>query len=100
LEGLLELLAIQLGEQLRIQVKVNVKTQAQTHVSTQVSTRVRILLPILPGELFRVLLEEDQSEVLGRNQAARVGYAVLTFARGAGQTLSTFWTGYWTAGGS
>ena len=56
LERLLELLAIQLREQLRIQVKVKLEIQVQTHVSTQASTRLKTPLPVLPGELLRVLL--------------------------------------------
>jgi hypothetical protein len=96
-EQLPALLTIQFGGQLRIQVKVKVKIQVQTHVPTQASTRLRTLLPALPGELLRVLLEEGQSEVPGRNQAAQVGYVVQTFTRGTGPSKTTFCSGYWAA---
>ena len=55
-EQLLELLVIQLREQLRIQAKVKLQIQVQTHVLVQVATRLKTLLPVLPGELLRVLL--------------------------------------------
>jgi len=55
LKRLREILAIQLRQQFRIQVKVKVKTRAQTHVSVHVATRLKTLLPVLPGELLRVL---------------------------------------------
>jgi hypothetical protein len=37
---------------------------------------------------------------VGSTAVVQSGVAVLTLTRGAGQALSTFWTGYWTAAGS
>ena len=56
LEQLLELLAIQLRIQLATQVEIQVAIQLPTLVSTQANTRLMTLLPVLPGELLRILL--------------------------------------------
>ena len=55
-ERLLELLAIQLRIQLATQVEIQVAIQLPTLVSTQANTRLMTLLPVLPGELLRILL--------------------------------------------
>ena len=64
-EQLPEILAIQLREQLRIQVKVKLKTEVQTHVLVQVATQLKTPLPVLPGELLRVLLGTQERFFLG-----------------------------------
>ena len=65
LERVLELLAIELRVQLVIQVETQVATRVQTRVSTQAKTRLRILLPVLPGELLRILLGTQARLLLG-----------------------------------
>ncbi len=42
----------------------------------------------------------EGSTLLGTTADVQTGVAVLTISRGAGQTLRTFWTGYWTAAGA
>jgi hypothetical protein len=37
---------------------------------------------------------------VGATGVVQTGVAVLTLTRGTGQTLHTYWTGYWTAAGS
>jgi len=60
-EQLLGLLAIQPREQLVTQVETQVAIQVQIHVLMQVNTESRILLPVLPGELRRVLREMQRT---------------------------------------
>jgi hypothetical protein len=38
--------------------------------------------------------------LVGTTGVVEAGVAVLTLSRGTGQTLHTYWTGYWTAAGS
>jgi hypothetical protein len=37
--------------------------------------------------------------LVGTTGVVQAGVAVLTLSRGTGQTLHTYWTGYWTAAG-
>ena len=38
--------------------------------------------------------------LLGTTAVVQVGFVVLTFSRGTGQSKHTYWTGYWSAAGS
>lgn len=38
--------------------------------------------------------------LVGTTDVVQVGTAVLTFTRGTGPAMRTFWTGYWTASGN
>jgi len=38
--------------------------------------------------------------LVGTTGVVEVGVAVVTLSRGTGQTLHTYWTGYWTAAGT
>jgi hypothetical protein len=74
-ERLLELLAIQLRIQLATQVEIQVAIQLPTLVSTQANTRLMTLLPVLPGELLRILLGTQARLRLG---AGPQGFLFLT----------------------
>ena len=56
LEQLLEHLTTQLRVQPAIQVEIQLAIQVKTHVLVQASIQLRTLLPVLPGELLRILL--------------------------------------------